>query len=435
MSFVRKTKPRSLAMRVTAWYVAALLTSIAALVAVAVPAVRDALATQERVLVEREVQRHLAVLVERGLPAYRDSVQHSAALDDRTSVRVRDTAGRTLFEQGNVAASVRTASRTTEQLTLDVGEREHPWSAVYERLRPGLVLLALLTIVIAGLGGFYVTRRALLPLRALAATAEAVSISGDLSQRVPERGGKDELQQFTALFNRMLDRNQRLVRGMRDALDNVAHDLRTPLTRLRGNAELALRSGDAAAARDALALTIEESDRVLSMLRTLMDIAEAESGIMKLDRAPVPLAKLADEAVDLYEHVAEDAGVELKLGRVDRITVVVDGIRIRQAIANLVDNAIKYTPRGGHVTVDVVAEPTRAIVRVRDTGEGIDPEAVPRIWDRLYRVDPSRSRPGLGLGLSLVKAIVEAHEGTVEVDTTPGTGSELRIVLPRREDV
>jgi signal transduction histidine kinase len=330
---------------------------------------------------------------------------------------------------------VRTASRATQQLTLDVGERENPWSAVYDRLRPGVVLLALLTIVIAGIGGYYVTRRALLPLRALAATAQDVSVSGDLSRRVPERGGNDELQQFTTLFNRMLDRNQRLVRGMRDALDNVAHDLRTPLTRLRGNAEVALRSNDTATARDALELTIEESDRVLSMLRALMDISEAESGIMRLDLAPVPLAKLADEAVDLYEHVAEDAGVELKLGHVDRITVVVDGIRIRQAIANLVDNAIKYTPRGGHVTVDVVAEPTRAIVRVRDTGEGIAAEAVPRIWDRLFRVDPSRSRPGLGLGLSLVKAIVEAHTGTVEVETTPGGGSEFRIVLPRRDDL
>jgi signal transduction histidine kinase len=301
-------------------------------------------------------------------------------------------------------------------------------------LRPGVVQLALLTIVIAGVGGYYVTRRALLPLRALAATAEDVSVSGDLSRRVPERGGNDELQRFTTLFNRMLDRNQHLVRGMRDALDNVAHDLRTPLTRLRGNAELALRSNDPAAARDALALTIEESDRVLSMLRTLMDISEAESGIMKLDLAPVPLAKLADEAVDLYEHVAEDAGVELKLGHTDRITVVVDGVRIRQAIANLVDNAIKYTPRGGHITVDVIAEPTSAIVRVRDTGEGIDPQALPRIWDRLFRVDPSRSRPGLGLGLSLVKAIVEAHAGTVEVETTPGRGSEFRIVLPRRDE-
>jgi signal transduction histidine kinase len=437
MSFAQKTelRPRSLAMRLTAWYAAAFLASIAALVAVAIPAVRDALATQERVLVETKVERHLAVLVQHGLPAYRDSVEHSAELDDKTSVRVRDTSGHTLFEQGDVATSVRTASRATQQLTLDVGERENPWSAVYDRLRPGVVLLALLTIVIAGIGGYYVTRRALLPLRALAATAQDVSVSGDLSRRVPERGGNDELQQFTTLFNRMLDRNQRLVRGMRDALDNVAHDLRTPLTRLRGNAEVALRSNDTATARDALELTIEESDRVLSMLRTLMDISEAESGIMRLDLAPVPLAKLADEAVDLYEHVAEDAGVELKLGHVDRITVVVDGIRIRQAIANLVDNAIKYTPRGGHVTVDVVAEPTRAIVRVRDTGEGIAAEAVPRIWDRLFRVDPSRSRPGLGLGLSLVKAIVEAHTGTVEVETTPGGGSEFRIVLPRRDDL
>jgi signal transduction histidine kinase len=420
----------TLAARLTAWYVACFLASIAALVAVAVPAIRNALAREERVRVETKVERHFAMLVGRGLGAYQDSVEHSAALDEQTSVRVRDSSGHTLFEHGDVAASVRTASRATQQLTLEVGERDHPWAAMFRQLRPGALLLALLTVVVALVAGFYVTRRALLPLRELASTAKAVSISGDLSRRVPEWDGNDELQQFTALFNQMLDRNQRLLRGMRESLDNVAHDLRTPLTRLRGNAEVALRTDEPAAARDALAVTIEECDRVLSMLRTLMDITEAEKGLMRLQVAPVSLAKLADDVVDLYEEVAEDAGVELRATHSEEVIVPVDGTRVRQAIANLVDNAVKYTPRGGKVIVDVHATESSAVVRVRDTGEGIDPDAVPRIWDRLYRADPSRTRPGLGLGLSLVRAIVEAHHGTVEVDTSPGRGSEFRIYLP-----
>lgn len=423
---------RSLAARLTAWYVACFLVSIAALVVVAVPAIRSALSHQEHVLAETKVERHFAVLVGRGLDDYRARVESSAALDDATDVRVRDREGRTLFEHGNVAASVQTATRATQQLTLDVGEREHPWAALYGQLRPGMVVLALLTIIVAMAGGFYLTRRALLPLRALAATAKVVSVSGDLSRRVPERGGDDEIDELTALFNRMLDRNQHLVRGMRESLDNVAHDLRTPLTRLRGNAELALRSRDVETAREALAVTIEESDRVLSMLRTLMDITEAESGLMPLERTPASLAKLSADVVDLYEHVAEEAGVNLSVGHVDDVTVMVDPTRIRQAIANLVDNAIKYTPRGGTVTLDVCGEPTETSVIVRDTGEGITADALPRIWDRLYRGDPSRSRPGLGLGLSLVKAIVEAHAGRVEVETMPGAGSEFRIVLPQR---
>ncbi len=276
---------------------------------------------------------------------------------------------------------------------------------------------------------YALTRRGLRPVRALAGAAQDVIRSGDSSRRVEDRGTTDELDELSALFNRMLARNQTLVGGLRDSLDNVAHDLRTPLTRLRGTAELAL-AADLPAARDALAVCIEESDQVLTMLRTLMDVSEAETGILRLERAEVSLGKLAADVVDLYAQVAEDAGVSLTVARDAPAMVSADPVRIRQAIANLVDNAVKYTPRGGAVTLEVEATPVEAIVRVVDNGEGIAETAIPRIWDRLYRAEPSRSKPGLGLGLSVVRAIVLAHGGTVEVASTPGAGSRFTIRLP-----
>jgi signal transduction histidine kinase len=172
---------------------------------------------------------------------------------------------------------------------------------------------------------------------------------------------------------------------------------------------------------------------MLAMLRMLLDIAEAESGIMKLDLAPVALPRIAQDVVELYDHVADERGIALVLAPQD-VMVQADAARLRQAIANIVDNALKYTPRGGTVTLETAREGDSGIVRVRDTGEGIPAEALPRIWDRLYRAEPSRTRPGLGLGLSLVKAIVDAHGGRVEATSAPGGGSTFTVAVPLASD-
>ncbi len=375
----------SLALRVTAWYVGVFVVSIAALVAFAMPVLRGA--------------------YNRGRPD--------------VAVRVSDRAGRMLYERGDVSQMMRVEE--TGAVQVEYGARPAPWRDVLGELRPGALALAAGALVLAVVGGYMLTQRGLQPVRELAATARRVVESGDLAQRVPVRGTRDELDEVSHLVNRMLDHNQRLVTGMRDALDNVAHDLRTPLTRIRGTAELALR-GDDAAAREALADTIEESERVLVMLRALMDISEADTGIMQLHRERVGLDRIAREVGELYGHVAEEAGIALRVDA-EPVFAQADAMRVRQAIGNLVDNAIKYTPRGGTVTLRVAREGDAAVVTVADTGEGIPAEALPRIWDRLYRAEASRSKPGLGLGLSLVRAIAKAHGAEATVDSAPGRGS------------
>jgi signal transduction histidine kinase len=181
--------------------------------------------------------------------------------------------------------------------------------------------------------------------------------------------------------------------------------------------------------REALADCVEESDRVLVMLNTLMDISEAESGALPLRREPVRLAEVAARAVELYRDVAEAKGVVLVARTSSDPVVMADATRLQQVAANLIDNAVKYTPAGGRVDVEVGREDGRARLEVHDTGIGIRADELPRIWDRLFRGDTSRTERGLGLGLSLVKAIVEAHGGTVEVRSEPNRGSVFSVAL------
>jgi len=323
------------------------------------------------------------------------------------------------------------SARLPDGALFQVGKSTEPRAELLARVRRSLLVAFVLIGLIAAGGGYVLTRSALQPLRDLGRTVRDILETGRLGARVPVRDTADPLDELGAQVNALLDRIEGLIAAMRGSLDNVAHDLRTPMMRLRAAAEAGLRTGTAARdPREALADCLEEAERVAAMLDTLMDISEAEVGAMRLSRERLELAEVVRDAVTLYSDVAEDKHIVLQSHCAPGVCVSADRNRMRQVVANLLDNAIKYTPPGGRVEVQTALDGAEAVLTVTDTGAGIPAGELPRIWERLYRGDASRSERGLGLGLSLVKAIVEAHGGRVKATSAPGQGSAFVVRLP-----
>jgi len=431
------SKPIFFGLRLGLWYATLFVVGSIAIVFLTYYLTAASLAQRDQQIIRAKLADYAAAYARGGGRVLEATVRaEQQAAPERLFVRVVDRGFETVvlsMPEGWDPATLETASaRLTDGTLVEVGKSTEPRQALLARFRAVLGLVTLSIVIVALTGGWLATHSALQPIRRLTATVRRIIRTGRTDSRVALAGTHDAIDELTVLFNAMLDRIEGLVTAMRGALDNVSHDLRTPLTRLRGTAEMALASApDVERYREALAECVEEADRVLVMLNTLMDISEAESGAMQLTREAVALEEVVARALDLYRDVAEAKGVTLTVSSPDREAIVSgDRTRLEQVAANLLDNAVKYTPPGGRVDVAVARDGSNAQLRVSDTGPGIPSSELPRIWDRLFRGDASRSERGLGLGLSLVKAIVEAHGGTVAVESRPGRGATFTIKLP-----
>ncbi len=276
-------------------------------------------------------------------------------------------------------------------------------------------------------GGLLISRHSLSRVDAMT-EASAQIMAGDLSRRVPRDGSGDELDRLAVSLNAMLERIESLMTAVRQVSDNIAHDLRTPLNRLRARVEVALMTDDDAAVyRDALEMTLRDADALLATFSALLDIARLEGAAGSGPRDPVDFAEIVADVVDLYAPVAEDASIALRLEtRVGEAIVKGDRRLLSQALANLVDNAIKYTPAGGHVRIAAKRSGDRALLIVADDGPGVPEADRKRIFDRFVRLESHRGQPGNGLGLSLVRAVAAMHGAELKAeDAGPG----LRIVF------
>ena len=313
------------------------------------------------------------------------------------------------------------------------------YSAVLADVRTtyrGLFATAVAPLLLAGIaGGVLLVFIALRPLRRTVAVMRHIVLTGDWAARVTPPKSAGEMRNLAEAFNAVLERQQRLVESLRQSLDHVAHDLRTPLTRLQVTVESGLvKTGPESTAREALADCLEETQRVQATLDTLLDVAEAEAGAMKLRREKINAVEMFTEVAELYEFAAEEKGAKLEVRAPPEMEFEGDRVRLRRALANLVDNALKYLGNGHSIVLSAEVTEREILLKVQDDGLGISPEDLPKIWDRLFRADRSRSAPGMGLGLSLVKAIAEAHDGRAEAESTPGHGSVFILRLPRQPE-
>lgn len=288
----------------------------------------------------------------------------------------------------------------------------------------------LFVIVIAALCGWLMARRALSGVEAVTRTALRIS-KGEFTQRVPIMKRGYEVERLASAFNYMIDRIESLLNGIREVTDNIAHDLRSPITSMRGTAETTLMNGSNIDDFKAMAgNTVEECDRLLSMVNAMLDISEAEAGTSRMEIEEIDLSQVARQACDIFQPIADEKALELNLKAPPACKIRGDLKKIQRLVGNLIDNALKYTPSGGAVSIEVSELEKERIITVADTGIGISENDLPYIFHRFYRCDHSRSQQGSGLGLSLAQAIVTAHAGEMQVFSTPGAGSRFIVTLP-----
>lgn len=338
--------------------------------------------------------------------------------------------------------------------TLRISEGEHQARVISKKIRQGYILQmgstmhddeelmevfnrvsavsVIILLICCSAMGWFMARRAMSGVERVTKTAAGIG-KADFVSRVPLGDEGQEINNLARAFNEMLERIQEAVTELKDVTNNIAHDLRSPITRIRGIAETTMTGVQSIDEyREMAEIVIEESDRLVGMINVMLEIAMTEAGVRDMARNDVDMNKLVESAYEVFFAIAEDKGVFLKVNIIPEPVIVQGDLsQLQRMISNLLDNAIKFTPHGGNIMLTLDADRFHAIITFTDTGIGIPGQDIPRIFERFFRGDQSRSTPGNGLGLSHVQAIVHAHRGDVDVKSAPGQGSIFTITLPR----
>ena len=457
---------RTLAFRLTLWYAGIFLFSAAVAFAFFYYLITETIRGRADQDLLAEVRAFSSVMALQGVEAVKRQalLESRAAGEKKIFVQLLYPDGR-LFSSSNMSyfhnipVSIEAIGRMLEQkepffATVSSPDHRHEIRVVYALLGPGLIIhlgqsmddltrfveafqrIFVLTMTglfaVAVAFGWFMARRALAGVETVTRAARQIAADGRLAERVPAGRGGDEIDRLAATFNRMLDRIQALVNGIKEMTDNIAHDLKSPITRIRGQAEVALTSRGAADEYESMAASaIEECDRLLEMINTMLFISRSEAGLTKPEATELDLAAVVRDACGLFQSMADDQQIALTWEAPARLAISGDVRLIQRMLGNLLDNAIKYTPAGGSVSVTLQPNPDRSVaIAVKDSGVGISDKDRPRIFERFYRGDPSRSQAGSGLGLSFARAVARAHGGDITVENGPSSGALFRVVLP-----
>lgn len=330
--------------------------------------------------------------------------------------------------------SLRLLAYQTPAIQITVGYPVTEIEATLGDLFSTLVLSVPIVLLISIVGGWFLAKASLQPIEVVTQAARDIT-AHNLSQRIPVPPVNDEIARLVRTLNAMIGRLENSFRQIRQFTGDASHELRTPLAILTGELELAMRSPHSDEEyRDVIASALEEVDRLSKVVKNLLDLSRAETGQIALEIEFLNLSTLVDEISDDAEILAEEKEITVERSIEANVRLFVDKVKFHQAFLNVIENAIKYTEAGGHIFVGVRKVGLDALIEVRDSGEGIPAEDLDKIFDRFYRVDKSRtsSISGHGLGLSIVKWIVEAHRGKIWAESQSGQGSTFYIRLPLR---
>jgi heavy metal sensor kinase len=378
------------------------------------------------------VTRAPAALVYRaGVPADRSFdpalvPPHTDAWPAAVAVRPIATAA------GPMMISMTPLEAASGKYLIELGTALGPIEALQHRLLRLLAVMLPVLVVCAAGGGYLLVQRALQPVERMAQTAERISVL-NLEARLPVAATGDALQRLSTSLNHMLSRLRDSVSVSRRFLADASHELRTPLTVIKGELQEAMaREPGGSEVGERIGSVLEEVARLEHLVSGLLVLSRLDAGDAQREWIDVDLGELATSTVEQMRLLAEDRGIQLQSTAVSPVTVRGDRGRLKQVIVNLLDNAIKFTPRGGVVTLRTQSQEHYGLLEVSDSGIGIPAAAVPHVFDRFYRVDAARSREdgGAGLGLSIVHSICSAHAAAIEVDSAPGSGSRFRIKFP-----